>query len=725
MKAVAKTKAKVAASKSANAARQRRFVEEQNTLPEIQPPSKADQVIVDNCRYDLRLALKTYWPEAFFRPFSKEHDTLIADLQEVILRGGFKLEAIWRGGGKTTLGLCATEWAALYGHRAFPVPVGATQSDGNNAVSSIRADIETNPLIERFFPLIAKPFQALDGAPQRCASQHWHPNNGKGRTLIVCKTDELRFPDTGQPGGQTIIVGRGLGAIRGLWRLRKDGKRQRPDFVLLDDPQTRESAQSDGQTDDREKWILGDVLNLAGHDRKVAVYMPATIITKRDLVCRFMARTEWRGRRAPLVERWPGGGDEFPATGPVSELWAQYRELREQEIKREVDAGTAQRWYVENRAGLEQGAVIADPELYDHEGEVSAVQHAMHKFWEIGEHAFLAEMQNDPPEINPEADYRLSSRDVLTRCNGLAQGSPPDDSAAITAAIDLNKEAASWCVTSGSLLPAWHVIDYGKWRPAGRHALWQQGDKTIVDKAIFSAVEGVVLHILQKPYGQSIKAIAIDSSGTWTATVYDCVKQLRNTYKSVRIYASRGLPGDRYEQPKTRGVLRRRGFHADVRQRAYAGYSIDNILYYDSHYWRMTMQRGWLSLVGSEGSVSVWGDKSARHIQFAEEVSAERLVKTQIIGERVRAQFDVTGPNHLGDCLEICAALLSTEGVVPDGVARGKRKDRAGIRTPVQPVAAVDPVVDGDVEPAKPARVERMTIKPRTLPRRGSWATRF
>jgi hypothetical protein len=701
------------AERTAKAARERQTLEPM-------PPCK-DAALVEACRLDLALALKTFWPAAFFRPFSPVHLDIIAGLQDCILNGGHKMAVMWRGGGKTTIGLCSIAWAALYGHRKFQVLIGATQDDANNAVSSIRADLETNPVITDLFPHVSLPFAALDGSPQRCSTQRWHISDGNDRTQLIARTSELRLPiHERNAGSGCIVIGRGMGAIRGLWRLRPDGKRQRPDFVLMDDPQTRESATSEEQTNQREKWILGDVLNLAGHDRKIAAYMPATIIARRDLVCRFLARPDWRGKREPLVVKWPGGQDSFPVSGPEFELWQQYRELRELEMRNEASPGAAAEFYGANRAGLEAGAIIADPELYDHDAEVSAVQHAMLKLWEIGEHAFLSEMQNDPPETMPEADYHLTARDVFNRVNGMDVGRIPDKSDALCACVDLNKDAATWCVVSGNVLPEWGVIDYGKWRPSGMHSLWKRGDKSTIEKAIFCAVESIVAYLREKPYGGGLHAMAIDAGGEWATTVYEAVKQLRRLCHPLKLYAARGLPGDRYELPKTRGILRRRGYLADVRQRAYAGSGVDCILYFDSHYWHMTMQKGWLIPPGCEGAVSVFGQRPTAHVQFAEEIAADRLVRTEIIGERVRAHWDTSGANHYGDTLAMCGALLSTEGIIPDGQKRNKSK-----RKPVVPIKIAEPekteekVADmtGLVPQQQPAKVRPI--------RAASWATRW
>ena len=95
----------------------------------------------------------------------------------------------------------------------------------------------------------------------------------------------------------------------------------RPDFVLLDDPQTRESAESPSQCAMRERIITGDVLGLAGPRKKIAAVMPCTVIRKGDLAHRFLdhaVHPEWQGMTFQLVKKWPDAQDT---------LWKEYADI--------------------------------------------------------------------------------------------------------------------------------------------------------------------------------------------------------------------------------------------------------------------------------------------------------------------------------------------------------------------------------------------------------------
>lgn len=58
---------------------------------------------------------------------------------------------------------------------------------------------------------------------------------------------------------------------------RADGQTARPSLVVIDDPQTDESARSLSQCAARESILAGAVLGLAGPGKKIAGVMPCTV----------------------------------------------------------------------------------------------------------------------------------------------------------------------------------------------------------------------------------------------------------------------------------------------------------------------------------------------------------------------------------------------------------------------------------------------------------------
>jgi hypothetical protein len=83
-----------------------------------------------------------------------------------------------------------------------------------------------------------------------------------------------------------------------------EGKSVRPSLVLLDDPQTDESARSPSQCHTREQILAGAILGLAGPGRKIAGLMTLTVVRPDDMADRILDREkhpQWQGERTKGV----------------------------------------------------------------------------------------------------------------------------------------------------------------------------------------------------------------------------------------------------------------------------------------------------------------------------------------------------------------------------------------------------------------------------------------
>ena len=89
---------------------------------------------------------------------------------------------------------------------------------------------------------------------------------------------------------------------------RSDGHAVRPSLVVLDDPQTDESARSLSQCANRESILAGAVLGLAGPGKKISGIMPCTVIRPADMADNILDRDkhpEWNGERTKMVYAFP------------------------------------------------------------------------------------------------------------------------------------------------------------------------------------------------------------------------------------------------------------------------------------------------------------------------------------------------------------------------------------------------------------------------------------
>ena len=207
--------------------------------------------------------------------------------------------------------------------------------------------------------------------------------------------------------GAIIKVAGITGRIRGMKFKRADGQSVRPSLVVIDDPQTDESARSISQCATRESILAGAVLGLAGPGKKIAGVMPCTVIRPGDMADNILDRDkhpEWNGERTKMVYAFPAN----------EKLWAKYAEIRAESLRARTRAGDeATEFYRHNREEMDAGAVIAWPERYNHD-ELSAIQHAMNLKLQ-DEAAFCAEYQNEPlPEETPQDD-ELTADQVAAR----------------------------------------------------------------------------------------------------------------------------------------------------------------------------------------------------------------------------------------------------------------------------------------------------------------------
>src|SRR5690606_2697368 len=200
--------------------------------------------------------------------------------------------------------------------------------------------------------------------------------------------------------GAIIKVAGITGRIRGMKYKRSDGQTVRPTLVVLDDPQTDESARSLSQCATREGILAGAILGLAGPGKKISGIMPCTVIRPSDMADNILNRDkhpEWNGERTKMVYAFPT--DEAK--------WQRYGELRAESLRAHGDMHLATEYYASEQDAMDAGAIIAWPERFNHD-ELSAIQHAMNLKLQ-DEAAFFAEYQNEPLPAESAQDEELSA----------------------------------------------------------------------------------------------------------------------------------------------------------------------------------------------------------------------------------------------------------------------------------------------------------------------------
>ena len=239
-------------------------------------PEVIDPELKEECKKDFKRFCEAYFPDSFSLAWSTDHLKVINRIETAVLEGGLFALAMPRGSGKSTLTECAALWAMLYGHREFVVLIGATEAAALEMLESIKTELEINEHLAVDFPEVCFPIAALGGIANRCGGQLY-----KGeRTRITWTSNELVLPTIKESAASGIImrVAGITGRVRGMKFKRADGRSVRPSLVIIDDPQTSESAGSLEQTRKRVRVLAGDILGLAGPGQKISGIMPCTII---------------------------------------------------------------------------------------------------------------------------------------------------------------------------------------------------------------------------------------------------------------------------------------------------------------------------------------------------------------------------------------------------------------------------------------------------------------
>ena len=393
-------------------------------LPEVVNPNRKAA-----CERNFQLFCESYFPETYSLAWSPDHLKVIEKIETAVLRGGLFALALPRGSGKTTITESAALWSMLYGHREFVVLIGATESAALELLDSLKTELEVNERLAEDFPEVCYPVAQLEGIANRCAGQLY-----KGeRTRITWTSNEIVLPtlEGSRASGIIVRVAGITGRIRGMKFKRSDGRSVRPSLVIIDDPQTSESAGSLEQTRKRVRVLAGDILGLAGPGQKISGIMPCTIIRPGDMADIILNRNthpDWNGEKTRMVYRFPTN----------MKLWEEYAEIRAEALRTEGNFQKATEFYLANREAMDAGAEVSWEARFNHD-EVSALQHAMNlKFQD--EQAFQSEYQNDPLPDDTADDSLLSVDEICAKINGLARRRVPLKCDRLTMFVDVVRQ---------------------------------------------------------------------------------------------------------------------------------------------------------------------------------------------------------------------------------------------------------------------------------------------
>lgn len=642
-----------------------------------------------DCSNDLGLFLKTYFPESFPLPWGSVHLECLENMEYCILNGGQFAEALPRGSGKTTMAKGGTVWAVVNGHRFYGMLIGAKENKAEALLKDIKSMLRFNDEFADDYPEVALPVRGLNNSPNRTKTQTAQLSDEFASQLeelydisgLECAIQNTEMEWTskkivmptieGVPHSGGIIEIAGItGDIRGRCFTKTDGTVIRPDLVLIDDPQTSESAGSPSQCLTREQIIKADIMNLGGPGQKVTCFMPCTIISEGDLAHRFLdhdKNPDWQGICSPMIISWPEN----------MELWEEYNNDRLSGLKKHDKGKKSREFYLKNREELEKGASVSWEERKDKD-DISALQHAMDLFFTRGKKAFYSEYQNDPiPEF--VSVFELTEETVTSKVNGIPYREVPEICDHFVCMADLNNYGMHYTCLGATSDFAGYIADYGSYVDTKKEYIWSEEDTggRTQAQAIYECVVNFCKEMCSRTFMCNGELRQLDLISI------DCGWMMNEVFRAVA-YANRILPVE---------IICSRGWaNKDYRTTKHIGRIGDNchrtifsgkgrVLSHNADYWRQRCQQAFLCMPGSPGSLSIFG-KEENHKTFAEHICSE-ILREHIQTEKAEYYNWVQKPGCRNDLLDsvvgamVCASILgaSFDGNGVASYVPNKKKD--------------------------------------------------
>ena len=637
---------------------------------EIGPPSP----IVNEARRasgegDLALFLKTYFPNAFPLPWCPDHLKVIAALQTSIVHGGLFAMAMPRGSGKTTMAIRAAIYAILYGYRKFVCLIAASEPSAKRLLRSLQDELRFNDILAEDFPEALHCLRALEGEPRKCKGQLV---NGQ-RTETVWSAQQVRFPTlppefVSKSTGAVISVAGITGEVRGQQATMRDGTVIRPEFVLLDDPQTRESAMSESQCAFREGVISGDVLGMAGPGVKIAAVMPCTVVRKGDVADRMLSRElhpDWNGEKTAMVYAWPS----------AEKLWDEYRTIRTESLQSGDRGRAATEFYRLNQQEMDAGSCVAWPERFNPD-EISALQHAMNLRFR-SEIAFFAEYQNQPLATESDESQLMPAEDICRKLSKIRRGVVPRAASRLTGFIDVQKTVLWWLVAAWEDDFTGYVVDYGTWPDQGRSYYTMSNLTRTIEselgamsldaqchQALNACIEMLCGRDWERDQGGHIRMeqLLIDANwGDQTNTVYKVCRE--SPFSGIikpshgKFVGATGKPFYEYDQR----TGDRQGLMWRISRNQHR--AVPHVLI-DVNWWKSFIHNRLQVPEGSKSELRLFGDRPAIHQMLADHLRSENRIIVTAKGRRVDEWKLSQGrpDNHWFDCLVGSAVAASILG---------------------------------------------------------------
>ena len=655
-------------------------------------PKCKDPEIRDRIKTDLLFALKILFPNRFNLEWGPDQLELVADVEKAFGVGDQLVRAMPRGTGKTQIFIGSAIVSIVTGKSQFTALIGATAKASAEMLESIATELETNEQLYAYVPELIHPIRMLEGIHQRKLLWSGTPikQNWRQDRIILPS-----FPVV--PGSSSIIQTVGLlGRVRGLFFTRPDGFVVRPDLVLVDDPQTDESAVSPKQNDKRESVICNTIPGLAGPGKKTAVAVAVTVKAVGDLSDRMLDRKkhpEWHGKRTSLLRTLPGDGLNDADKAKTLDLWNQYAEVLRECQRSDESIMKATEFYRSNQSAMDAGAKSSWEARFE-PGQISSIQYAM-GLRITNPSMFASEYQNCPLVLE-EFSQQTDPDKVVLRLSGRPRGLIPVECETLTAGVDVQKNYLVYTVGGFATNATPYIVDYGTFpdqktqyfdRRTATRTIEHVFPNIEPDAQLFSALEGICEKLFGAEYKRedgirmSFRKICIDVRYKGKV-IKQYVKQSKHRdalLPAQGIHTNPGSPGinDRNAQP---GEISKH----DFRLPPMAAGQIARTASFESSEYISKVHDALNTPLGSPGAMTLFTADPHLHRCFADQLCAEYSTQVEAKGRKKRV-WNLKpngGDNDFLDSTKLMFLAAYVSGVEPSYVARRPTQPNAARRAP-------------------------------------------
>jgi len=582
--------------------------------------------------------LRYYFADVFTNPLTDQQIQMAEAILHAARYGGDQAIAAPRGEGKTTITECVVLYCVLTGILSFPLILAATGPDAERILGNIKGHLEDNDRLHEDYQEVCGPIRELDGLPNRCNGQLVHGHIGKEyvaecRSRIKWAGRQVVLPTLKAKHSRAngaIIATRGLdAAVRGL---RYGAKR--PDLAVIDDPETRDIAESpdERQREKMERKIDQDIAGLAGQNKRLARVMLTTLMNRVCVSAKYTDPDEkpsWHGVRMRLVDQWPAH----------TELWDEYiARRRAGQATGDKFSRDAHGYYLAHRKQMDEGVQVTNSRRFLDEKlpdgsrhQVSTIQYVYDLIADIGRDSFDTEYQNDPPEEAGPMESGITAYRVQTQVSGYERGIIPPGCTVLTQGIDVRKVALHWVVRAWRPDATGYVVDYGVHEVHGTIAGSDEG----VDVAIARAIQARLIEARDTQYmtldGEimPIEMTLVDA-GWRTDAVYHATKEAGvGVMPSMGFGKSSGCVQTRFSVPVRSNRDKRPGDGWFLSKR----HGNVWLVCMDADKWKAWEHDRWMTQTDQPGCLFMWGEGGENSKRLSHDQKAHHSYARHITSE--------------------------------------------------------------------------------------------